>query len=156
MSHGSMRAAQVFFLHDLSESVLSLLWVFPFCGVPFNGTSFLGMSFLDLLVGLSPQSFPCLEECFPLLAGLFILGLTSSAPAGGFSVMACALQWGLTTEPVGGGTSGDFLLDFVFFFFFLGWSLLLPAITSLEGSAALWPTFPGPTDFSFSPLQCLK
>ena len=110
MSHSSTCATQVFFLHDWSKSVLSLLWVFPFCGVPFDGAPFLGVSFLDLLVGLSPRSFPCLEECFQLLMGLFILGLTSSAHAGGFSVTVHALQWGPTTEPVGGGTSGDFLL----------------------------------------------
>ena len=121
MSCGGTCAAQVFFSCDLSESVLSLPWVFPFCRVPFDGASFLGMSFSDLLVGLSPQSFPCLEECFLLLMGLFILGLTSSAPVGGFSVMVHALQWGLTTELVGDGTWGDFSWDFIFFYYFLGW-----------------------------------
>ena len=120
MSHSGACAAQVFFLHNLSESALSLLQVFPFCGAPFDGASFLGMSFSDLLVGFSPQSFPCLEECFLLLAGLFILGLTSSALVGGFSVMVHTLQWGLTTEPVGDGTLGDFSWDFAFFFFFSG------------------------------------
>ena len=48
--------AQVLFLCDLSESVLSLLWVFPFCGVSFDGASFLGMS-LELLAALSHSPF---------------------------------------------------------------------------------------------------
>ena len=156
MSHGSVHTAQLFFffLHHLSESVLSLLRVFS-CGVPFIGTSFLGVSFSDFFVSFSPPSFPCLEECFPLLAGLLILGLISSAPVGGFFVAVSTLWWGLTVEPVGGSTSGDFSRDFIFFFF-LGLSLLLPAVVSLEGPAASSPTFLGPMDFSFSPLQCLK
>ena len=148
MSHGGVHDVQVLFLHDLSKSVLSLMQVFPFCRVPFNSTSFLGMS-SDLLAALSPWSFPCLEECFPLLTRLFVLGLASLAPAGGFSVTVHALQWGLTMGPVGGSTSGDFSQDFIFFFF-LGWSLPLPAIVSLEGLAALSLTFLGPVGFIFS------
>ena len=102
MSCGGMHATQAFFLHSLSDS-----WVFPFCGVPFNGMPFLGVS-SDLFVALSPWSFPCLEECFLLLMGLFVFELASLAPVGGFSVTVCALWWGLATEPEGGGTLGDF------------------------------------------------
>ena len=112
--------------------------------------SFMGMSLSDFFVSFSPPYFPCLEECFLLLAGLLVLGLISSAPVGSISV-------GLTTEPVGGSTSGDFSWDFIFFFFFfLGLSLLLPAVASPGWPAASLLTFSGPTDFSFSPLQCLK
>ena len=154
MSRGSMCDAQVLFLCDLSESVLSLPQVFSFYRVPFDGTSFLGMS-SDILAALSPWSFPCFNECFPLLKGLFVLGLASLAPVGGFSVTICVLQRGLTMGLVGGGTSGDFSWDFIFFFF-LGQFLPLPAVTSLDGPAASSPTFLGPTGFVFSPLQCLK
>ena len=153
MSCGGTLDAQVLFLHDLSESVLSLLQAFPFCRVPFDGTSFLDMS--GLLVALSPWSFPRFEECFSLHVGLFVLGLASLAPAGGFSATVYTLWWGLTMGLVGGSTLGDFSWDFIFFFF-LGWSLPLPAITSQGGACCIIANLPGAGRLCFQSLAMLE
>ena len=121
MSCGGTCTTQVFFLHDLSESVLSLPWVFSFCRVPFDSTSFLGVS-SDLLAASPQGPFHAWKSVSRfLLDSSFWDSLPWLMRVASLAV--CALRWGLTTEPVGGSTSGDFSQDFIFFFFFLSWSL---------------------------------
>ena len=108
---------------------------------------------LGPLGGPLPTVFPCLEECFPLPVGLFVLGLAPSAPVGGFSVTVHALWWGLT-RPGGRWHLRGLLTELCLLFLWLVPVLAGHCIT--EGACCIIADLPGACRLHFQSLAMLE